>query len=62
MNKKNIKTQPKLIKSGNYLEQALMKGLNKKQKEYAKSKIKHFEDFGLAIPYRLIRKGALEIN
>ena len=27
------KTQPKQIKSGNYLDQALIKGLNKKQEE-----------------------------
>jgi len=55
------KTEPKQIKSGNYLDQALMKGLNKKQKEWAKMQVKKFEDFGVAIPYGIIRKGALEL-
>ena len=55
------KTQPKQIKSGNYLDQALMKGLNKKQKEWANMQVKKFEDFGVAIPYGIIRKCALEL-
>jgi hypothetical protein len=53
------KTQPLNVKSGNYLDQALMEGLNKKQRDWAKIQVKKFEDFGVAVPYGLIRKGAL---
>lgn len=57
----NTKTQPKEVKSGNYLEQALFKGLNKKQVNWAKEQVEKFENLGVAIPYGIIRKGALEL-
>lgn len=55
------KQNPKEIKSGNYLEQALFKGLNKKQLAYAKEQVKNFETLSFAIPYGIIRKSALEL-
>ena len=56
-----IKTQPNETKSGNHFEQAVMKGLTKNGKQWAKEQIKKFEDSGLA-PYGLIRKEALNIK
>jgi phage-related protein len=56
------KTQPLRIKSGNYLEQALFKGLNKKQKEYAKMQVKKCEESGIEVHYGIIRKLAMQVN
>jgi len=48
------------LESGNYLEQACLEGLSKKQKDWAKDEIKKFEFFGKFVghkntPYGLIR-------
>lgn len=55
------KTQPKLVESGNYLEQGLFKGLNKTQKNYAEKQLKKFKEMGVAIPYGVIRKTSLTL-
>jgi len=54
------KTQPKELRSGIDIEQALFDGLNKNQKTWAKDQIRKFENTGLAIPYGIIRKEALK--
>jgi len=59
--KMKTKTQPTVTNSGNYLEQSLMKGLNKTQEQYAKSQVKKYSELGLAIPYGIIRKTAINL-
>lgn len=56
-----VKSQPTNVKSGNYLEQALYKGLNKKQTAFVKDMISKF-DYGEKIPYGHLRKVALKIK
>jgi hypothetical protein len=48
------------LKSGNYLEQACLKGLSDNQAKYARGKIKEWGDKGIAVLYGIIRKIALE--
>lgn len=50
----------KTVESGDYLYQALITGMNKKQISFAKAQVKKFENLGVAIPYGIIRKVALE--
>jgi len=53
------KSHPRQINSGNYLEQALMKGLTKSGRQWAKGQVKKFEGFGIAVPWGLIRNEAV---
>jgi len=55
------KTQPLNLNSGDYLYQALMKGLNKKQRDFANSELKKAEMNSMELPIGLIRKMALLI-
>lgn len=52
--------KPTLVNSGDYLEQALYKGLTESQIKYAKSKVMSFKRLGLVVPYGIIRKISLE--
>lgn len=56
------RNQPTQVHSGDAMEQAILKGLNKKQKQWTKDAIKQFDGMGEKIPYGFIRKTALDLK
>lgn len=56
------KSQPNIVKSGTYLDQALMKGLTPEGRKWAKLQVDKFNENGIDVPYGMIRKMALEFK
>lgn len=56
------RSAPIEVKSGDYLDQALMKGLCPVQKKKAKELVKTFKSMELAVPYGKIRQSVLKLK
>jgi len=58
------KINPAEVQTLDNLEYHCLKGLNKKQKEWAKEQIKHFKEIGYedSLPIGIIRSSALKIK